>query len=84
MKQPAVKKFLNIPIITPQPEAPPSFSFFGPPKPLAQVESSVPVNVPTEQSQHQRAVRASSSAAISHRIRNLEKTVKARQKAKRR
>ncbi|XP_078154472.1 mitochondrial inner membrane protein OXA1-like [Carex rostrata] len=84
LKRPAVKKFLNIPIITPQPSAPPSFSFLGLSKPLAQVESSVPVNTPTEQSQPQNPAKASSLAAINHRIGKLEKTVKARQKAKRR
>ncbi|KAJ1693446.1 hypothetical protein LUZ63_010144 [Rhynchospora breviuscula] len=85
MKRPAVKEFLNIPIITPPPEAPPSFSFLSPSKPLAPVDSSAPpLKVSTGQSQPQTPVKASSSAAISHRIRNLEKTVKARQKAKRR
>jgi YidC/Oxa1 family membrane protein insertase len=84
IKRPAVKKFLNIPLITPQPVAPPSFSFLGPSKPLAPVESSVPVNIPTGQSQPQHPAKASSSAAISRRIGKLEKTVKARQKAKRR
>lgn len=83
IKRPQVKKFLNLPDIVPQP-APASqsnFSLFGGSK-LFSLPAS-PITVKTSEPSKSSGRRASSSAVMSHRIRSLEKTVKARNKTKR-
>ncbi|OAY73314.1 Mitochondrial inner membrane protein OXA1 [Ananas comosus] len=84
LKRPPVRKFLNLPEIVPQAAgAPqPSFSFFGNSKSITPVASPLQAKEATQSITTER--RVSSSAVMSQRIRNLEKTVKARGKPKRR
>ncbi|WOL00097.1 mitochondrial inner membrane protein OXA1-like [Canna indica] len=94
VRQPPVRKLLNLPDIVPQPTpaaTQPNFSFFGAPKRITSGDSAPAAKESmtfqerakgSEQtSTHEK--RVSASAAISHRIKNLEKVVKAR-KPKRR
>nr|XP_010919268.1 mitochondrial inner membrane protein OXA1-like isoform X1 [Elaeis guineensis] len=84
IKRPPVRRYLNLPDIVPQPNpAPqPSFSFFGGSKAVAPAASPLPTKESERPKPPER--RISSSAVISQRIRNLEKTVKARSKPKKR
>ncbi|KAJ6834295.1 mitochondrial inner membrane protein OXA1-like [Iris pallida] len=85
LKHPPVRKFLNLPDIVPQDASSSAsqqdISFFRGLKSLTSSASSVPAKVSEPSKSPERA---SSSAVISQRIRNLEKTVKARKKPKRR
>ncbi|URE32090.1 mitochondrial inner membrane protein OXA1-like [Musa troglodytarum] len=80
LKLTRVRKFLNLPDLVPEPTksaAQPNFTLFGASKPILPAkEESDQTNTP--------ARRLSSSSVISQRIRNLEKTVKARNKHKKR
>ncbi|XP_073002459.1 mitochondrial inner membrane protein OXA1-like [Typha latifolia] len=84
IKRPPVRKFLNLPKIVPQPTpAPqPSFSFFGAPKSITPSASPLSANAPELSKPQERKV--STSSVISQRIRYLEKTVKSRNKPKKR
>ncbi|XP_008799548.2 mitochondrial inner membrane protein OXA1-like, partial [Phoenix dactylifera] len=84
IKRPPVRRYLNLPDIVPQPNpAPqPSFSFFGESKAVAPAASPLPAKESERPNPPER--RISSSAVISQRIRNLEKTVKGRSKPKKR
>ncbi|XP_074583968.1 mitochondrial inner membrane protein OXA1-like [Curcuma longa] len=94
LKRPPVRKFLDLPEVVPQPQPTGgNFSFFGTSKQTAPVapsttaEAASPVFPPRVKVPEQSRTSESkiySSSAISHRIRNLEKTVKARNKTKRR
>ncbi|PKU84075.1 mitochondrial inner membrane protein OXA1-like [Dendrobium catenatum] len=84
LKRPPVRKFLDLPEAVPKLElaSQPNFSFFGTSKPVLPTASptqeieSTPAKTPER--------RVSSSAAISQRIKNLEKNVKARNKYQKR
>uniref|UniRef100_A0A1D1ZDJ3 Mitochondrial inner membrane protein OXA1-like n=1 Tax=Anthurium amnicola TaxID=1678845 RepID=A0A1D1ZDJ3_9ARAE len=84
LKRPPVRKFLNLPEFVPQDATAtrPSFPFFGGSKQMTPtVLPSSPM--PPQQSQSPER-RVSSSSVISQRIRNLERTVKNRNKPKKR
>ncbi|KAJ6820248.1 putative mitochondrial inner membrane protein OXA1-like [Iris pallida] len=84
IRRPPVRKFLNLPEIVPQPTpaSQPNFSFFGGSKLLSSLASPIAAKLSEPSKSPDQKV--SSSAVISQRIRNLEKTVKARSKPKRR
>ncbi|XP_042386260.1 mitochondrial inner membrane protein OXA1-like [Zingiber officinale] len=94
MKRPPVRKFLNLPEVVPQPQPTGgSFSFFGTSKQTAPVDPSTtaeaaspvfPPRVKVSEQSRTSDKKIYPSSAISHRIRNLEKTVKARNKTKKR
>jgi len=81
-----VRKYLNLPDIAPatNPSPAPDFSFFGgtkklpPGDPPSERAAKLPESVKAPER------RISSSAVMSQRIRNLEKQVKGRNKAKKR
>ncbi|XP_064934898.1 mitochondrial inner membrane protein OXA1-like isoform X4 [Musa acuminata AAA Group] len=79
-----VRKFLNLPDSVPEPTksaAQPNFTLFGASKPILPAASPLPPAKDSDQT-NTPARRLSSSSVISQRIRNLEKTVKARNKHK--
>lgn len=81
LKRPPVRKFLNLPDATqikPNPSTQSNFVFFGGSKPALPIASSIQEK-PSEQTKSPER-RVSSSTVISQRIRNLEKTVKSRNK----
>ncbi|XP_020585607.1 mitochondrial inner membrane protein OXA1-like isoform X2 [Phalaenopsis equestris] len=82
LKRPPVRKFLDLPEAVPKLElaSQPNF-FFGTSKPVLPAASSTQENEAAVKSPEQRP---SSSAVISQRIKNLEKTVKARNKYQKR
>lgn len=80
IKRPPVRKFLDLPAVVPTPL--PDFPFFGGPKPALPAPISMPGKGSEEFKSPGRNV--SSSTVISQRIRNLEKTVKARNRSKKR
>ncbi|KAG6515647.1 hypothetical protein ZIOFF_026076 [Zingiber officinale] len=94
MKRPPVRKFLNLPEVVPQPQPTGgNFSFFGTSKQTAPVDPSTtaetaspvfPPRVMVSEQCRTSDKKIYSSSAISHRIRNLEKTVKARNKTNKR
>ncbi|XP_072957257.1 mitochondrial inner membrane protein OXA1-like [Typha angustifolia] len=84
VRRPPVRKFLNLPDIVPRPTpaSEPSFSFFGASKSITPTTSQLSAKDTRQSNPPQK--RVSSSSVISQRIRNLEKTVKARNKPKKR
>ncbi|CAI9274938.1 unnamed protein product [Lactuca saligna] len=80
IKKPSVKKFLNIPIIVPPPPSPATQ-----PKPTnhSVTCSSLPCQKPTSEERKSTTQRLSSSLLLNHRIKNLEKQLKGRNKNKR-
>ncbi|KAK8946074.1 Mitochondrial inner membrane protein OXA1-like [Platanthera guangdongensis] len=84
IKRPPVRKFLDLPAVIQQPNSSPlpDFPFFGGPKPALPAPSSIPEKGSGEFKSPGRNI--SSSTVISQRIRNLEKTVKARNRSKKR
>lgn len=94
LKRPPVRKFLNLPEVVPQPQPTGgNFSFFGTSKPTAPVAPSTtteaaapvfPLRAKVSEQGRNSEKKIYSSSAISYRIRNLEKTVKARNKTKKR
>ncbi|CAL9776239.1 unnamed protein product [Musa acuminata subsp. burmannicoides] len=84
LKLTRVRKFLNLPDSVPEPTksaAQPNFTLFGASKPILPAASPLPPAKDSDQT-NTPARRLSSSSVISQRIRNLEKTVKARNKHK--
>ncbi|KAK8944973.1 Mitochondrial inner membrane protein OXA1-like [Platanthera zijinensis] len=83
IKRPPVRKFLDLPAVIQQPNSSPlpDFPFFGGPKPALPAPSSIPEKGSGEFKSPGRNI---SSTVISQRIRNLEKTVKARNRSKKR
>ncbi|KAH0456430.1 hypothetical protein IEQ34_014337 [Dendrobium chrysotoxum] len=81
LKRPPVRKFLNLPEATqikPSPSTQPNFTFFGGSKPALPMASSIQEKGSEQAKSPER--RVSSSTVINQRIRNLEKTVKSRNK----
>ncbi|CAD5195255.1 unnamed protein product [Musa acuminata subsp. malaccensis] len=83
IRHPPVRKFLDLPdmVPPPTPASQPGFSFFGASKLIAPAASPLPAK---ESEAKMPLRRVSSSSVVSQRIRNLEKTVKARNKPKKR
>ncbi|URE32082.1 mitochondrial inner membrane protein OXA1-like [Musa troglodytarum] len=87
LKLTRVRKFLNLPDLVPEPTksaAQPNFTLFGASKPILPAASPLPPAKEESDQTNTPARRLSSSSVISQRIRNLEKTVKARNKHKKR
>ncbi|URE32087.1 mitochondrial inner membrane protein OXA1-like, partial [Musa troglodytarum] len=85
LKLTRVRKFLNLPDLVPEPTksaAQPNFTLFGASKPILPAASPLPPAKEESDQTNTPARRLSSSSVISQRIRNLEKTVKARNKHK--
>ncbi|CAL9207994.1 unnamed protein product [Musa hybrid cultivar] len=83
IRHPPVRKFLDLPdmVPPPTPASQPGLSFFGASKLIAPAASPLPAK---ESESKMPLRRVSSSSVVSQRIRNLEKTVKARNKPKKR
>ncbi|KAG0462226.1 hypothetical protein HPP92_020702 [Vanilla planifolia] len=75
IKRPLVRKFLNLPLVRPQPNSPPqpNFSLSGS-NPVRPLSSTTPEK--GSEAARTPGVRVSSSTVINQRIRNLEKAVK--------
>ncbi|XP_023768563.1 mitochondrial inner membrane protein OXA1 isoform X3 [Lactuca sativa] len=84
IKKPSVKKFLNIPIIVPPPPSPATQSKRTITTANHSVTcSSLPCQKTTSEEQKSTTQRLSSSLLLNHRINNLEKQLKGRNKIKR-